>query len=266
MVPSNWGTSGTRALLGGQPRPIEGLFLRPFIVCRFICSSWSPCSSGCAWGAGGCSRCPWSAASASRSGSSTWSRPTGQTGIERPWRTTACRMWWNTIAPNLISIMCHLDQVSFSTLIWIDSLVQHNARRGFSHNKNYFNIFIWEIYLLLPLYWWLTLSDIMIHFLIKIFPSVFLTLTFKRILRWEKCCQDNVEFVIVPPECRLCSTHRPSMHSHGPAWWSRRGQLLDFFLTDHFLLAVTFLSCVLLPLFMFCSFPLSVCIATIKII
>lgn len=38
-------------------------------------SSWSPCSSGCAWGAGGCSRCPSSAASASRSGSSTWSRP-----------------------------------------------------------------------------------------------------------------------------------------------------------------------------------------------
>lgn len=53
----------------------EGLFLWPFRVFGSICSSWSPCSSGCAWGAGGCSRCPWSAASASKSGSSTWSRP-----------------------------------------------------------------------------------------------------------------------------------------------------------------------------------------------
>lgn len=52
-----------------------GLLLRPFRGFRSVCSSWSPCSSGCAWGAGGCSRCPWSAASASRSGSSTWSRP-----------------------------------------------------------------------------------------------------------------------------------------------------------------------------------------------
>ena len=54
---------------------VGGLLLWPFRGLGSICSSWIPCSSGCAWGAGGCSRCPWSAASASRSGSSTWSRP-----------------------------------------------------------------------------------------------------------------------------------------------------------------------------------------------
>lgn len=54
---------------------VGGLLLWLFRGSGSVCSSWSPCSSGCAWGAGGCSRCPWSAASASRSGSSTWSRP-----------------------------------------------------------------------------------------------------------------------------------------------------------------------------------------------
>lgn len=76
MVPSYGGTSGTRALLGGRPRPIERRSSSwPFRVFGSICSIWSPCSSGYAWGVDGCSRCPWSAASASKSGSSTWSRP-----------------------------------------------------------------------------------------------------------------------------------------------------------------------------------------------
>lgn len=56
--------------LAGSLDPRRGLFYGPS-----VCSSWSPCSSGSAWGADGCSRCPSSAASANRSGSSTWSRP-----------------------------------------------------------------------------------------------------------------------------------------------------------------------------------------------